>query len=361
MGSAGALWAPVSRILFRDRRTVAGGGGALWNGRAPVREVATLAVGQKVYVAGAPSLRGRDFLSLHDLAPAEVTDMVEAALAWKQGAPPAGNPLPLQGKSVALLFLKPSTRTRVAFEVATAGLGGHPVCLHGGEMQLARGETIGDTGRVLSQLVDGVVIRAFGHRDVEELAAAADVPVVNGLTDLLHPSQALADLITLRERFGRLQGLKVAYVGDGNNVCHSLCFAAAKTGFTLRIASPATYEPAPEVLSAARSDARATGGQILVTSDVQAAVEGVDAVYTDTWVSMGFEAGADARRRALEPYRVDAALMRLAGPGAVFMHDLPAHRGEEVTDEVMDGPQSVVFQQAGNRLHAAKAILAAIL
>lgn len=302
-------------------------------------------------------LTGRDFLSLHDFEPGEVTGLVEDGLAWKQGC----SARPLQGKSLALLFLKPSTRTRVAFEVATASLGGHPVCLQGGEMQLARGETIGDTGRVLSELVDGIVIRAFGHRDVEELAAAAAVPVVNALTDLLHPSQALADLITLRERFGHLAGLTVTYVGDGNNVCHSLCFAAAKVGLRLRVASPAGFGPAEAVLAAARADARATGGRIDLSEDPRSAVEGADAVYTDTWVSMGFEAGADARRRALEPYRVDAALMALAAPHAVFMHDLPAHRGEEVTDEVMDGPASVVFRQAGNRLHAARAILAAIL
>ncbi len=317
-------------------------------------------LGSKVPALEGPDLCGRDVLTLHDFTPAEVTALVESALAWKQAGRNARSK-PLAGRSVALLFLKPSTRTRVAFEVAVAALGGHPVCLQGGEMQLARGETIGDTGRVLSQLVDAVVIRAFGHRDVEELAAAASVPVINGLTDLLHPSQALADVLTLRERFGRLAGLKVSYVGDGSNVCHSLCFAAAKCGFELRVAGPAQYQPAEEVLSAARADARATGGAIHVLADAREAVSGVDAVYTDTWVSMGFESGADARRRALEPYRVDEGLMALAAPHAVFMHDLPAHRGEEVTDAVMDGPASVVFTQAGNRLHAAKALLASVV
>lgn len=303
-------------------------------------------------------MHGRDLLTLHDFTPAEVQGLVRDALDWKRGG---GDRRPLAGRSVALLFLKPSTRTRVAFEVAVAALGGHPVCLQGGEMQLARGETVGDTGRVLSQLVDAVVIRAFGHPDVEALAAAATIPVINGLTDLLHPSQALADMLTLLERFGRLDGLRVAYVGDGSNVCHSLCFAAAKTGFELRIASPEGYGPDPRVLEAARRDAAATGGAVVVGTDPRQAVAGVDAVYTDTWVSMGFEAGADARRTALEPYRVDAALMALAAPHAIFMHDLPAHRGEEVTDEVMDGPASVIFEQAGNRLHAAKAILAALV
>lgn len=309
-------------------------------------------------VRAAARMQGRDLLTWHDFTASEVQGMVDAALGWKRGAQ---RDQPLTGRSVALLFLKPSTRTRVAFEVAVAALGGHPVCLQGGEMQLARGETVGDTARVLSQLVDALVIRAFAHADVEQLAQAASIPVINGLTDLLHPSQALADMVTLRERFGRLAGLRVAYVGDGSNVCHSLCFAAAKTGFELRVASPAGYEPDAAVLRAARLDAAETGGRIEVMGEPREAVSGVDAVYTDTWVSMGFEAGADARRKALEPYRVDAALFALAAPHAIFMHDLPAHRGEEVTDEVMDGPASVVFTQAGNRLHAAKAILAALV
>ena len=309
-------------------------------------------------VRAAARMQGRDLLTWHDFTAAEVQGLVEASLDWKRGAL---RELPLAGRNVALLFLKPSTRTRVAFEVAVAALGGHPVCLQGGEMQLARGETVGDTARVLSELVDAVVIRAFAHADVEALAQAAPIPVINGLTDLLHPSQALADMVTLRERFGRLAGLRVAYVGDGSNVCHSLCFAAAKTGFELRVASPAGYEPDAAVLRAARLDAAETGGRIEVMGEPREAVSGVDAVYTDTWVSMGFEAGADARRKALEPYRVDAALFALAAPHAIFMHDLPAHRGEEVTDEVMDGPASVVFTQAGNRLHAAKAILAALV
>lgn len=309
-------------------------------------------------VRAAARMQGRDLLTWHDFTASEVQGMVDAALGWKRGAQ---RDQPLTGRSVALLFLKPSTRTRVAFEVAVAALGGHPVCLQGGEMQLARGETVGDTARVLSQLVDALVIRAFAHADVEQLAQAASIPVINGLTDLLHPSQALADMVTLRERFGRLAGLRVAYVGDGSNVCHSLCFAAAKTGFELRVASPAGYEPDAGVLQAAQADAAETGGRIEVMGDPRAAVAGADAVYTDTWVSMGFEAGADARRKALEPYRVDAALFALAAPHAIFMHDLPAHRGEEVTDEVMDGPASVIFEQAGNRLHAAKAILAALV
>jgi ornithine carbamoyltransferase len=303
-------------------------------------------------------MQGRDLLTWHDFTPAEVQGLVAGALDWKRGVV---RDQPLAGRNVALLFLKPSTRTRVAFEVAVAGLGGHPVCLQGGEMQLARGETIGDTARVLSELVDAIVIRAFAHADVEALAQAASIPVINGLTDLLHPSQALADMITLQEHFGRLAGLRVAYVGDGCNVCHSLCFAAAKTGFELRVASPSGYEPDAGVVAAARADAAGTGGRIEVMGDPRAAVDGVDAVYTDTWVSMGFEAGADARRKALEPYRVDGALFGLAAPHAIFMHDLPAHRGEEVTDEVMDGPASVIFQQAGNRLHAAKAILTALV
>ena len=318
-----------------------------------------MALVEQARPGGAAPLRGRDFLSLHDLSPSQVEDLVELAMRFKDRRWAAGRPL--EGLSVVLIFLQPSTRTRVAFEVATAALGGHPVYMSGTEMQLARGETIADTGRVLSRLVDAIVVRAFAHRDVEELAEAADVPVINALTDLLHPSQALADLLTLRERFGRLRGLSVAYVGDGNNVCHSLCFAAAKAGFTLRVAAPRPFQPDPWVVEAARRDAQETGGRIEVLEDPVAAVSGADAVYTDAWVSMGFEATADARRRALAPYQVNAALLRHAAPHAVFLHDLPAHRGEEVTDEVIDGPASLVFQQAGNRLPAAKAILAALL
>lgn len=303
------------------------------------------------------SLAGRDFLSLHDFAPEEVSWLVEDALRWKTGQ----DNRPLVHKNVALLFLKPSTRTRVAFDVAVSDLGGHPVALQGGEVQLARGETVADTARVLSQLVDGVVIRAFAHRDIEEFALFATIPVVNALTDLLHPSQALADLLTLRERFGGLRGLQLAYVGDGNNVCHSLAFAAAKTGMHLRVATPANFAPDPVVWATATEDARSTGAQLELMHDPRVAVRGADAVYTDTWVSMGFEPTADARRRALEPYQVNRALLALAAAHVIFMHDLPAHRGEEVTDEVMDGSSSVVFQQAGNRLPAAKAILAAIL
>jgi len=301
--------------------------------------------------------RGRDFLTLHTFEPDEVRSLVDDALAWKRGR----KGRPLEGKSVALLFLKPSTRTRVAFDVAVADLGGHPVALQGGEVQLARGETVEDTGRVLSQLVDAVVIRAFAHKDIEVLAAAATVPVINALTDLLHPSQALADMLTLRMRFGGLQGLCVAYVGDGNNVCHSLAFAAAKTGMHLRVASPPGYAPDSTIWRQAMLDASATGATLDLVTDPREAVAGADAVYTDTWVSMGFESGADARRQALLPYQVNAQLFGLAAPHAVFMHDLPAHRGEEVTDEVMDGPRSVVFEQAGNRLHAAKAILGATI
>ncbi len=306
---------------------------------------------------GRVSLAGRDFLSLHDFAPEEVSLLVEDALRWKNGQ----DGRPLVRKNVALLFLKPSTRTRVAFDVAVSDLGGHPVALQGGEVQLARGETVADTARVLSQLVDGVVIRAFAHRDIEEFARFATIPVVNALTDLLHPSQALADLLTLLERFGSLRRLRVTYVGDGNNVCHSLAFAAAKTGMHLRVATPTNFAPDPMVWAAAAEDARSTGAQLELLNDPREAVRGADAVYTDTWVSMGFEPTADARRRALEPYQVSSALLALAAPHVIFMHDLPAHRGEEVTDEVMDGPSSVIFQQAGNRLHAAKAILAAII
>jgi ornithine carbamoyltransferase len=313
----------------------------------------------------AAPLRGRDFLTLADFTPAEVLALVSAAAAWKAAARrprPAGRrPMrPLDGRCVGLLFLKPSTRTRVAFEVAAVRLGAHPVVLHGTEVQLARGETVSDTGRVLERLVDALVVRGHRHADLEELAASASIPVVNALTDRFHPSQALADLLTLQERFGRLRGLTVAYVGDGNNVAHSLALGAAKAGMRIRLATPADHAPEPAVVEAAARAAAETGGAVEVLTDPRQAVAGADAVYTDVWVSMGQEAEAAARRRAFRGYRVDEGLMALAAPHAVFLHCLPAHRGEEVEDAVMDGPRSLVFEQAENRLHAAVAILAAL-
>ncbi len=263
----------------------------------------------------------------------------------------------LAGRTVAMVFEKPSTRTRVSFQVAVAELGGHPLPLSAAELQLGRGETVADTGAVLSRYVHAVVVRTFGQRRLDELAASATVPVVNALTDEEHPCQALADLQTLRAELGRLEGATLAYVGDGNNVAHSLLLAGALSGVTVRIAHPTGHEPDPGYVERARE----LGGDVLVTEDPQEAVAGADAVYTDVWASMGQEDEAEVRRARFEPYRVDAGLMAGAAADAIFLHCLPAHRGEEVAEAVIDGPASRVFDQAENRLHTQKALLMRLL
>ncbi len=263
----------------------------------------------------------------------------------------------IPGGRVGMIFDKPSTRTRVSLEAAAFGLGMLPIALRSDELQLGRGETIGDTGRVLSRYLSAVTVRTFAQATVEELAAAATIPVVNALTDEHHPCQALADVMTLEEEFGTLAGLRVAYVGDGDNVCHSLAQAAALGGFRLLVATPAGYEPDAAIVAGARRMAGATGGSIELTDDPAAAVDGADAVYTDVWTSMGREEEKEARRRAFAGFQVDAALMARAARHAIFLHCLPAHRGEEVTNAVIDGGQSRVWDQAENRLHTALALL----
>jgi ornithine carbamoyltransferase len=267
----------------------------------------------------------------------------------------------LAGGRIGLIFHKPSTRTRVSFEAAAWRLGMLPIALRPDELQLGRGETIADTARTLSRYLDAIVIRTFSQTSVQELAEHASIPVINALTDDHHPCQALADVLTLREEFGHLAGLKVAFVGDGDNVVHSLIQAAALTGFELRVATPAGYEPATAVVEGAREITQQTGGSIVLTDDPRTAVRGADAVYSDVWTSMGHEAEQEARRAAFAGYTVNAALMALAEPGAIFLHCLPAHRGEEVTDEVMDGPASRVWPQAENRMHTEAALLYALL
>jgi ornithine carbamoyltransferase len=267
----------------------------------------------------------------------------------------------LRGRTVALVFEKPSTRTRVSFQVAVTELGGQPLPLSSAELQLGRGETIADTAAVLSRYVHAIVIRTFGQDRIAELAANATVPVVNALTDLEHPCQALADLQTIRAACGGLEGRTLTYVGDGNNVAHSLLLAGAKVGLHVRVAHPAGYAPDEEIMDRARDHAAATGAQILATTDVEAAVDGADALYTDVWASMGQEDEAEARLQVFEPYQVTPALMARAADDAVFLHCLPAHRGEEVAAEVIDSPASKVFDQAENRLHAQKALLATLL
>ncbi len=292
----------------------------------------------------------RDLLALRSLSPEDVRRLIDRA---KAKAPSRA----LAGKAVGIFLEKASTRTRVSFEVAIAQLGGHPVFLPAQEIQLGRGETIADTARVLSRYLNALVIRTFGQDRLEEWARHATIPVINGLTDSHHPCQILADLMTIDENKGRLAGLVVAYVGDGNNVAHSLLEGCAMMGMTCRIAAPAGYQPDAEVVKWAEVQAAKTGGGIQIGEDPRAAVRGADVLYTDVWTSMGQEAEASKRLGVFRPYQVNAELLRLAKPDAIVMHCLPAHRGEEITDDVMEGPRSVIFDQAENRLHVQKAIL----
>ncbi|MGD0863151.1 MAG: ornithine carbamoyltransferase [Candidatus Limnocylindrales bacterium] len=263
----------------------------------------------------------------------------------------------LPGGRLGMIFDKPSTRTRVSFEAAAWGLGMLPITLRPDELQLGRGETIADTARVLSRYLSALVIRTFEQARVEELARYASIPIVNALTDDHHPCQALADVMTLQEEFGALEGLRVAFVGDGNNVCHSLIQAAGHLGLRLAISTPPGYRPNAEIVAAAQANCRTNGGGIELGNDPRAAVRGADAVYTDVWASMGQEKEREERARAFAGYRVDGALMALAAPRAIFLHCLPAHRGDEVTDEVMDGPQSRVWDEAENRWYTEQALL----
>ncbi len=297
----------------------------------------------------------RHLISIHDLSAAEVAGLFRLTAEVK--AEPRRFAGALAGKSLAMIFEKSSTRTRVSFEVGMVQMGGHALFLSSRDIQLGRGEPIGDTARVLSRYVDGIMARTFAHQTVVDLARFGSVPVINGLTDDLHPCQALADYFTLGEVFGDLRGRRIAYVGDGNNMAHSLLFGAAKVGMDIAVASPAGYAVKPHYAALARQDAAAAGTRILLTDDPRAAVEGASAVYTDVWASMGQEAEAQQRLAAFKGFEVNAALMAAARPDAVFLHCLPAHRGEEVAAEVADGPQSRIFDEAENRLHAQKAVL----
>ncbi len=301
----------------------------------------------------------KDLLRTADLSVGDLAALLELAAAYKR-QPHRQRGL-LAGESVVLYFNKPSTRTRISFETAVARLGAAPVAVGPNDLQLGRGETIEDTARVMSRYARAFVIRTFADEDVARFARAASIPVINALTDGHHPCQSLADLMTLQQRFGGLRGVRLAYVGDGNNVCHSLLEASALGGLELRVATPPGFEPEAEVVACARRIARATGARIDVGSDPKAAVRGAQAVYTDVWLSMGEPESERASRLALfEAYQVNARLFELAAADAVFMHCLPDHRGEEVTAEVVDGPRSIVFDQAENRLHTAAAVLEAL-
>ena len=267
----------------------------------------------------------------------------------------------LQGKTLGLLFQKPSTRTRVSFEAGMNQLGGHALVLPMADIQLSRGESVADTARVLSRYLDGIVIRTYDHATVEEWAREATMPVINGLTDLSHPCQALSDLLTIKEKKGRLKGIKIAYVGDGNNVANSLIEAAAKMGMTIALGCPSGYQPDQHVVDVARVEAVKTGSTIDVGQDPYVAVKEADVVYADVWISMGREREQARRLKVLSPYQVNSKLVAKAKPDAIVMHCLPAHRGEEITAEVLDGHQSVIIDQAENRLHMQKAILTKLL
>ena len=307
------------------------------------------------------SLKGRDFLTLKDFTRQEIEEMVNLGIDLK-AKQKAGIPTPiLEGKTLGMIFQKSSTRTRVSFEVGMYQLGGSALFLSTNDLQIGRGEPIKDTARVLSRYLDGIMIRTYSHADVEELAEYADIPVINGLTDDYHPTQVIADLITIQEHKGKLAGIKFAYVGDGNNMTHSLMIGCAKVGMDVTVACPDRYMPNPEVVALAQGYAAESGGSVTVMHDPKEAVKGVDVIYTDTWASMGQEAEKEIRKKAFAGYQVDDALMALAKPDAIFMHCLPAYRGMEVTDEVMESAQSVVFDEAENRLHAHKAIMASVI
>jgi ornithine carbamoyltransferase len=307
------------------------------------------------------SLKGRDFLTLRDFTPDEIKEIVNCGLDLKDKLK-KGIPHPyLQGKSLGMIFQKSSTRTRVSFEVGMYQLGGMALFLSPRDLQIGRGEPLKDTARVLSRYLDGILIRTFDQKEVEELAKYSDVPVINGLTDTYHPTQVIADLITIKEHKGILEGLKFCYVGDGNNMTHSLMIGMLKCGLDVGIATPEGYRPDPEITAYAQSVAKEMGRSLVVTDDPKAVVTGADVVYTDTWASMGQEDEKAVRAKAFQGYTIDKAMFDLAKDDAIFMHCLPAYRGYEVTDEVMEDPRSVVFDEAENRLHAHKAIMACVL
>jgi ornithine carbamoyltransferase len=301
----------------------------------------------------------KDFLSIRDLSIYEFSQLLDRAAEVKKG--PRKYRRALEHRILAMIFQKPSLRTRMTFEAGMLQLGGEAIYLAPSDIQMGSREGAYDIGKNLERWVDGIMLRTFGHQIIVDLAASTKIPVINALTDLSHPCQAMADFLTLREHKGSLANLKLAYVGDGNNVCHSLMLAAARGGTKMAVGTPAGYEPNPEMVLASREDGKDTGFALTLTNSAEEAVSGADAVYTDVWASMGQEAEKEKRARIFAPYQVNARLMSLAKTGAVFMHCLPAHRGDEVTDEVIDAPSSVVYDQAENRLHAQKAILLALM
>ena len=303
------------------------------------------------------SLKGRSFTRVADWSRDELLSVLDLADDLKQRQASREEHHLLPGRTLAMIFQKPSTRTRVSFEVGMTQLGGHALYLAAGDLQLGRGETLRDTAVVLSRYVEGIMIRTFAQDDVEELARHATIPVINGLTDSSHPCQALADVMTIRERLGRLEGVRVAYLGDGNNVCASLMVACAKLGAAFVAATPEGYEPAHEAVEIARK----AGGQVDLTNDPREAAEGADALYTDVWTSMGQDDERERRLRDLAGFGIDETLVKLANDDAIVLHCLPAHYDEEIAEDVLYGPQSAVWDEAENRLHAQKALLALVI
>lgn len=303
----------------------------------------------------------KHLLTLHDWSTEEILDTLDLADKLKYEQKNGIEHHLLKGKTLGMIFTKSSTRTRVSFEVGMYQLGGSALFLSSNDIQLGRGETIYDTANVLSRFLDGIMIRTYAQSDVEDLARFGQIPIINGLTDLVHPCQILADFQTIREHKGKLKGLKLAYIGDGNNMAHSLMYGGAKVGMDIAIATPKQYECDPEVVKNALSDAMATGTKITLTNDPVEAIKDADVVYADTWVSMGQEAEKAEKLKVFGPYQIDAELFSHAKNDAIFLHCLPAYRGYEVTEDVIDGPNSVIFDEAENRLHAQKAVMVKLM
>ncbi len=309
----------------------------------------------------AASLKGRDFLGIIDYTPEEVRYLIDLAIELKHKKKAGVPHRLLEGKTLGMIFEKSSTRTRVSFEVGMYQLGGHALFLSKNDLQLGRGETIWDSAQTLSRYLDGIMIRTYAHRNVVDLARGATVPVINGLTDFSHPCQALCDYQTILEHKGRLQGIKLAYIGDGNNMVHSLMIGASKLGVHISVATPEGYEPDEEIIRLSSENIEKRGGSLTLTHDPKEAINGADVIYTDVWASMGMEQEQQEREIAFKSFQVNEQLVKYAAKDYLFMHCLPAHRGEEVSEGIIDGDHSIIFDQAENRLHAQKAIMAAIM
>lgn len=309
----------------------------------------------------AVNMKGKDLLSIHDLTLEEINQIFEVSKTLKEKLYTGESHRVLEGKTLGMIFTKPSTRTRISFETGIYQLGGIGMYFGPNDLQLGKSESILDTAKVLSRYLSGIMIRTFAHQDVIDLAEGASIPVINGLTDLLHPCQVLADLFTILEKKGKLQGLKLAYIGDGNNMAHSLLNGCSKVGMNISIASPSGYKPDTEIVNNAKQNAKYMGSKVEILDDPVKAVKNADVVYTDVWASMGQEAEAAERKKKFMKYQVNSKLVKNAKDDYLFMHCLPAHRGDEVVNEVADSPNSVIFDEAENRLHVQKAIMALVM